>query len=152
MGRMGSIALQLAGSDYWETYKMGHRRGLRRGLMAGSLVGVMVGVGLTHTPVAKADSHSVITFLKWGGEDCIWAASPTYGNYWAVATDYVCDPDHSIVFNTPALGGQYIGVDPVITPGITWAGCSVVIDRTLDFADYAEAGDSGDVNCLRVLK
>ena len=59
--------------------------------------------------------------------------------------------DQQIVFRTPALSGQYVGADPVISGRVTWAGCSVVVNGVLEHADYADAGDGTDVTCLRVL-
>lgn len=103
---------------------------------------------------ANASNHDTLTIVSWGGSSiCIWITSPTFGDYWSKSTDYVCDEDQEVQVRTPASSGQYVGADPFTNnPGIRWAGCTVIIDGNVDFADYAEYGDVTDVNCLRVLK
>lgn len=126
---------------------------LSRGIAATSLA---VCVSLCASPVADATQYYTRSFIKWGGSECLWVTSASYGNYWATSTDYVCDQDgdHQIVINTPALTGQWVGADPIIKPGdgVTWVGCSLIINGNLDFADFAEAGDGHNANCLRILK
>jgi len=126
-------------------------RGLRVRLTVGAVVGACVGASIVHPPRADASVHQSVTVVRWGGVDCMWMRSPTYGNYWDTTTDHVCSQYHEITVHTPVVSGQYVGVDPYITAGITWAGCVVIMDGQVEFADYSEAGDGSDVNCLRVV-
>lgn len=133
--------------------KVGKSEGLKKGLAAGGIAGLLVGLGIALVPTAKADdSYSTITFIKWGGpSQCVWVTSPTYGNYWQTTTDYVCAEDRSVVVTTPVLSGQYVGAQPFITEGVSWVGCSVVMNRQLAYADYAKSGERSSVSCLREM-
>jgi hypothetical protein len=115
-------------------------------LIAGSAAAAFA-VGLAAP--AHAAMSRIVSEVYWSGPACIPVMSPNYphGNYTQMSM--VCGGHSTATYY--AFPGEYIGADPMPNDATVTLGCTLFIDGTLAYQDYARDGDHHDVNCLRVL-
>lgn len=121
-------------------------------LAANATLGAALAIPLAAPPEAGAItmSYTLRTDIHWGGTLCIEVESATMGDeYRSTSVDTICSPAGSRDFiQSRVKVGMVFGANPIMG-NASWISCQVYRGDVQILADYAQAGDGTDVNCLR---
>lgn len=119
-----------------------------RAALAATAIGV---AAIATAPTASAGATAHTEVIWGGGDECILAQGPSIANPYLLSLPTLqCSFSHVLAWDERRGPGQLIGVDPIMGDA-EWISCSIVVDGSLLYTDFAVAGDDTDVTCLRVV-
>jgi len=101
-------------------------------------------------PANASQMYSVQSIVYWTGAPCITVVSPLDPNGYKLGTGLICGGYSDAQYF--GYSGEFVGADPVAANSTTTLGCKLYINGNLEYQDYAPAGDTHDVSCLRALQ